>query len=167
MADNRTYRRQVDAIRSRRVDALREQARRDVAVALLEENGTVSAEDVDARMAATFVEPTDYALDNAVAQKCAAAVAHEAEQVATARERAQAARTKRERIAALVEEADAGIVEADAEVTAAEERHAAALALAEYTGAIGDVDAADPPAPGVAAPAEVASADATANGSEG
>jgi hypothetical protein len=163
MAEDRAVRRRLNRMRDARVEALRTQARQQAALDILNEQGSVSVDEIDRRVEATFVEPTDDALRNLLAQKTRAGVEYERreiEKLRAARERAEERVTKCE---AMVEDARASVRRIDEQITAREEALQNAQILAAMADPEGDADAA-PRGRDVGARAEVASAQASARG---
>lgn len=142
MAEAKTLRRRLTTMRTARRDAMYAQARRDAALALLEENGEVTSADVDRRLEATWSEPDDATLDNMVAAKARSAVQYQTEELHTARVVVSDTDVTRQKLVGLLEAHDAARAEAEAEVARREELLTDAEDLAALAGELGDADAA-------------------------
>lgn len=136
------------AMAARRVESLKHRLRRDIAIRILEDSGSVTAEQVAARFAAEWVEPTDRQLADQMAAKARAAVEYAQRQVRAADDAVAGAEAKTAKFAALHEQAVAEMAEALARPDAARADLAAAEALAAYAEASGDPSQA--PAPSAA-----------------
>ena len=141
----------VAAIAARHVEVKRKTFRDQVALRVLEEQGTVSLDEIDARFQAEWVEPDARTLADVVAAKTAAAVEFHRREVAWEAEAVERAREKvdrvRETAAGLVASAVADLEAAEASSAPgdARQRLADAVELAEYAAARGDASAAPPP----------------------
>lgn len=137
--------------------ALHNQARRDAAMALIEQQGSATTAEIDARVADTLTLPSRTDLADAMARKAAAGAEHAAANAEAARAAVESARTKRDKLAALLDAADTEIGRAETEADEADARAAAAAALAEYATHGGNPDG-DQPGPDSAAHADAAQA---------
>lgn len=142
MADPKTVRRRLERMRVSRRDAMHGQLARDVALQLLDENGSVSAADVEQRMAAVWTEPDEQTLGNMLAAKARAGVEHEDGELSRARECVTSAEATRDKYAALAEHAAAGVDEAHRILAEVEARLADAQELSDVAATIGDAAAA-------------------------
>jgi hypothetical protein len=154
MADGNAQSR-LAAMRQTRVDGLQAQARRQAALDLLDESGQVTTESLDERMRAVWAPPDDAALDNLMAQKTQASVAHEERELRKAKDAQDRCARRTQKLRDRVQDAEEAEARAADVVAAAEQALADAVALAEATG--GDPDAA-PPGETVVVAAESANA---------
>ena len=165
MADDQALDQRLAEMRSRRVEALRTQARREAALDILDTDGAVSSDAVDTRVAATFTAPSDAALDNLMAQEAAAQVVHTADQVEIAKAIVDKSDANVENFRLLLAAAQEGAANARAQLDGLTAAHGDAEVMAEHAGGKGD--AAEAPSPtAVDAPADVASAAAVASGGQ-
>jgi hypothetical protein len=124
-------------IRSRRVESWRARARQDVAIQLLEEHGSVTADQVDAEVD-RLPQLTEQALADQVAAKTVAAVDHAREQRRSAAVALEGAGDKVEKCQAGLAGAEDAVTEASRALEAADQAVRDAEALAEYAGQRGD-----------------------------
>jgi hypothetical protein len=144
MANDSGSRRRLNRMAKDRVEALRAQTRRQVALDVLDETGEVTTAAVDARMSQVWTEPSSQSLANALAAKTKAGVEFEGEELAKLRaavERAERHTAKfRDRLA----DAERAEENARKAVTEAEARLDEARAMADLAAEQGDAGAADP-----------------------
>lgn len=129
----------LQEIADRRVEALRTQRRRDIASRLLDECGSVTAEQVDSALAAEWSPPTAKELASQVRDKCAAAVDYATREANAASDAVLRLDGKVAKFAELLERSRVELVEAQDEATAAGTRLSEAgdllaLAAAEANG---------------------------------
>jgi hypothetical protein len=125
---------------SRRLTGMRQRHREQTALRILTDTGQVTTEQVDAQVAATWVDPDPQQLRHAVAAKAAAAVAtHETEVQAAidARNKAAGKVAKYEVLLAHAR-VDAAAAADSTDVDDARARLAAAQALAAYATTLGN-----------------------------
>jgi hypothetical protein len=146
-------------MRQTRIQGLESQTRRQTALELLDETGQVTTETLDERMRTVWTPPDEGTLDNLMAQKAQASVAHEQRQVEKARDAQDRCARRTEKLRDRVQDAEEAEQRAADEVAAAERRLAEARELAEAAG--GDPDAVPPGETVRVAPA---AASASANG---
>lgn len=134
----------VAGIADRHIDTKRAALREQIALRLLADNGTVSAEDVDAQLEREWVPPDARTLANIVAAKAAAAVEFCQRRVTWETELGERAQQKVVKLEALLEAARADLMAAEASsaVEEAEQELREAEALAEYAARTGDPSAA-------------------------
>lgn len=138
----RAHRRQYDEMATLRVESMRALARRDAALALLEENGSVTTEDVDRRVEATFNEPDPVTMANLLAQKAAAAVEHTRQQLDEERAGLERTEAKRAELQGHLEANEREIDEARERVSTRERELEQARLFARFAGHRGDATAA-------------------------
>jgi hypothetical protein len=165
MAEDRAVRRRLGKLRDRRVEALRAQARTQAMLDIIAEQGSVSVDEINTRVEATFVEPTDEQLRNLLAQKTRAGVDYEARELRKLREARERAESKIAKYEALLADARGAVTRIDEQIAAAEGDLESARALAAMADPEGDADAA-PRGDDVAVDAEVATAPVTARGTD-
>lgn len=130
----------------RRIDAMQHRLRRDIAVRLLEETGSVTAEQVAEVFAAEWVPPDPRQLADMVAAKAAAAVAYAREEAEQAQLVVARLEAKAAKFAALLASVEETIAEAHAYADEGPARVEAALALLAAAQLDGDATSAPPPA---------------------
>jgi hypothetical protein len=146
--DDREKAEAVAAIAARHVESLQRDLRQTIALRLLDANGSVSTEEIDAQFATEWVPPTAQALANVVAAKAAAAVEFHHREVEWETAAVEDARAKADKVqekqARLVQAAlaDADAAEASTASAEAEARLRAAREFAEYALASGNPAAA-------------------------
>jgi len=118
-------------MRTRRLNGLREAARREIIMQLLEETGSVSVDDVE-RDLARWEPPSDVVLADQLAVKTAAMVQYERRAVMHAEEMIGRLEDKAERFERLLEQVREQLTLARAEVETARETLADAEELADY-----------------------------------
>lgn len=149
----------LDEMCQRRVTAMRERARRDTALALLNEHGSVTTADVEAAVGELVVDES--ALADQMAAKAAASVVRHRAELARAREAVDGVRQKITKYEGLVEMARGQLDQARHAADAIEILLTDAEQVAEYAAAQGDASAAPPGAPTTA---EAGRADAAGKG---
>ena len=95
----------ITTMAAARVKALRTAAARDIALRLLEADGSVSKEDVETLLAAEFTPPTPTVLLGQLVAKAAAAVEHQLTVVEGERSRLEGLSAKVEKYRALLDQA--------------------------------------------------------------
>lgn len=138
MADRSKHVRRLRDMRRDRRDAMYAQARRDAALAVLDETGQVTTEDVDRRLESTWTEPDDASMDHLVARKAAASIDHYRVQIEGAEGAAASARERQAKFQRLAEAAAEGVERAEAEAARFREALAEAEELAEVAAERGD-----------------------------
>jgi len=156
--DTKSHERALAQLRKRRSAAMREAARRDIALAILDETGEVSKAAVDKRLDDEYTEPTRELLDNMMAQKTAASAAYEDREVGAYAEALERSGERVKKFSALLDAAKEAQARAKDELAAVKERAEIASALAAIAGeaATGEV------APG--APVNATAGPATSTG---
>jgi hypothetical protein len=161
MADRAELQETVRGMRTARRDHMYELARRDAAMAILDETGEVSTAAVDRRLEATWVEPDAATLDNMAAAKAAAALAFEHRQRETLIEAVARAERGQVKAQANLDMAAAALTEARAALDDHDNRLGEARELVAIAAEGGNADAA-PQGQDVVVHAEPATALATA-----
>jgi hypothetical protein len=162
MTDQTAAREALAEMARRRVESRQLGLRRDIALRLLAEHGSVSVEQVNAQFEAEWTEPGSQHLADQVAAKCAAAVEVERREAEAAREAVAKLRDKVGKFEDLLEAVREQVAVAEAGVAAADLRVREAQALLECATAAGGDPGEAPPPTGVQAAAE--SAEARAEG---
>lgn len=161
MADRAELQATVRDLRTARRDHMYDLARRDAAMAILDETGAVDTAAVDRRMAATWVEPDAATLDNMAASKARAALAFEHQQRELLIEAVARAERGEVKAQANLDMATAALTEAQAALDDHDNRLAEARELVAVAAEGGNADAA-PVGEDVEVHAEPATALATA-----
>jgi hypothetical protein len=162
MADTkaeRAQRKTLDDMGETRRAAMRNSARRDAALAMLDADGEVTAAKLDARMSETWVERTDDMIANMVAAKALAAVDFEDSQVAAADEALAGSKARTAKFSDLLDAAKAAESEASKVLADAKSRAATARDLADVAASYGSAGLAP-----VGMPANVQAGTAAATG---
>jgi len=139
MADDKARKRLAE-MRKARVDGMRAQTRRQAALDLLDAEGEVTTATLDARMQTVWVPPDEATLDNLMAQKCQASVAHEERQLRHAQDAQARCADRTQKLRDRVQDAEEAEARAADEVAARQAALDLAIALADA--ADGDADAA-------------------------
>lgn len=140
--DTRALRKRLDRMRHDRVEGLRAQTRRGLALDLLDAEGQVTTESLDARMAAVWTEPDDVTIANLLAQKTRASVEHERAEVESAESAVTRADERVEKMRARLADAEQAAENARGLLADTRERLGLAESLAELAGGQGNADAA-------------------------
>lgn len=158
MANDTSARRRLNRMAKDRIESLRAQTRRQVALDLLDESGEVSSGAVDQRMSEVWSEPSPEALANAVAAKAAAGVEFMEAELGRLRDAAERAAERSAKIRERLADSERAEDNARRLVTEAESALDEARALAALAAEQGDAGAAP-----AGEPVAVAADTATAN----
>lgn len=138
MVEERTLHRRLTRLRESRLDALRAQARAQAAADILAEQGSVSVDEIDTRVTATFAEPSDQHLANLMARKTAAAVEFETRELERLREARDRAEERIAKVQAALAGAEQAVEALDEQIADAQTRIDEARELAELAAPDGD-----------------------------
>jgi hypothetical protein len=125
------HKRALTQMRKRRAAAMKDAARRDIALAILDEKGEVSKAAVDERLEQEYTEPTAELLDNMMAQKTAASAAYEDREVGAYADAHKRSGERVRKLSVLLDAAKEAEANAKQELDAARERSEIAATLAE------------------------------------